>query len=125
MINPALLCTWSELALNTRVNSDEPMCSLARVLGDGVEQLLAERAELLAQVETWKRAETDSVARLQKMYAANKQIIGERDRALALLREVEWSSDGIGGESSCPICGAHEGTPHTPGCRLAAALGAP
>ena len=52
-----------------------------------------------------------------------KTLRSQRNRALALLREVEWDGydDGCS-HDCCQWCWGHEGDPHEPNCRLAALL---
>ena len=89
--------------------------------------LLAERDEILghyqARKELCRKTEED-------LLVAQR----ERDAALSLLREVEWSGT-ENGQDACPDCCGYRNPPpgdlavhgarlgHAPGCRLAALLG--
>jgi hypothetical protein len=52
-------------------------------------------------------------------------LVAEFDRALSLLREVQWRAtvdENAGGQHACPECFCTEGEGHAADCRLAAVL---
>lgn len=114
---------------------------LAHLAREAVPALLSEREEVLRELEA-RRATADSQIAALPPGMTFREVMAEREKLLALLREVEWgglvkSDDREEMGEGCPCCGGiRPGAPneccakaykfrigHSPNCRLAAFLG--
>lgn len=98
-----------------------------------IERLTAERDEARADaISVRKQLSEERQANAEAIFAHHEDmserdkiaadLVGERDRALALLRGVEWLPGTLSPNRLCPVCHAVECDGHHAGCRLEAAV---
>lgn len=114
---PQVIPAWNKRAI------DAATADLRRQFADYVKQTLQDRMERDLLLEKFREATQhikDSTELLERGKQAYERLKKQRDEAVGLLKECEWTSDDIG--CYCIICGRSDTQTHKPDCRLAKLL---